>query len=295
MVASLYLALQGSDREARVGHCGSIVGNHFYVFGGDNNYGDHSTFQRTERYDTASKKWEVLGQIPTPPTFAAAVAYAGKIYVVGGLSSHDVTMSDLQCFDPSSNKWTRLAPMPVASSRLAMVTLNGKLYVAGGIDHRNGRWYDANELHVYDPAKNQWSKKAAMKLRRHGLCLAAWRGKLYAMGGQVSEELGRSRAVEIFDPATNTWASGADMTVGRCFFGCAVAHDRLVVFGNTDGGRMEELDPATMRWKPLATTDVRRQRFAYGVMGNTIYVTGGDGNETPYLLAVPLVGDNLKR
>jgi N-acetylneuraminic acid mutarotase len=90
----------------------------------------------------------------------AAAVVDGKLYVMGGYDSQNLTLSFVERYDPSTNAWEAAAPMSTARRALAAAVVDGKLYVMGGHDGQN--WLSSIER--YDPAKDEWVTMASMAL-----------------------------------------------------------------------------------------------------------------------------------
>ena len=110
----------------------------------------------------------------------------------------------------------------------------------------------------YDPATNNWTKKADMPTARELLSTSVVNGKIYAIGGRIDKVLhpggpnraGVTRSIEIptveaYDPLTDTWTQKADMpTLSAQLSTCAV-NGKIYVIGYST---VEEYDPVTDEW-----------------------------------------------
>lgn len=77
-----------------------------------------------------------------------------------------------------------------------------------------------------------------MSNSRFDFNLTTVKGRLFAIGGTTTANKDRSNesfdSVECYDPITNQWTFVASMNKRRCQAACAVANDRLYVFGGYD-------------------------------------------------------------
>ena len=124
----------------------------------------------------------------------------------------------------------------------AVGVINGKLYVAGG---RNAAGTAVATLHVYDPATNTWSTKAAMPSARFGAAGQVINGKLYVVGGTNAAGVVLA-ATLVYDPATNQWSTKAAMPTARTRLGAAVVNNQLYAVGGwvtTDLAKVEQYTP----------------------------------------------------
>jgi N-acetylneuraminic acid mutarotase len=84
------LALGWSTSEAgmptaRGGVAGDIMGDKFYVFGGEGNRdAPNGLFNQVELFDLRTEKWTELDGMPTPKHGTSAVAVGSSIYIPGG-------------------------------------------------------------------------------------------------------------------------------------------------------------------------------------------------------------------
>jgi hypothetical protein len=204
----------------------SVADGWLYVYGGHlgeehehsaANLGKHFRRMRVD----GSGQWEVL-PMQTPLQGLPLVAHGGKIFRVGGLDARNATTDDEEdlhsvaefaVFDPQTNEWTALAPLPAARSSHNAVVIGDKLYVAGGwrlTGSSPGEWQD--EMLVYNLAKPDggWQKLPGLPVKRRGLAVGPWRGRVIAIGGIKANDK-TSQRVDIFDPETGKWSQGPDL------------------------------------------------------------------------------------
>ncbi len=185
-------------------------------------------------YDPAKDSWKALAQLPTKRGSPNAVVHNGKIYVIGGASTHPGSKEPAvhparphrsvganEVYDPASNTWETRQPMPTARNHAAAGMVNNKIYIIAG---RIGAAFITRASNIgiveeYDPATDQWGAlKASMPTPRSASAWGTYKGKIYVAGGE--ERSGGPwqrtfRAVEAYDPATNRWAVLPDMTFPR--------------------------------------------------------------------------------
>ncbi|MBN1244811.1 hypothetical protein JXA31_04380 [Candidatus Bathyarchaeota archaeon] len=155
----------------------------------------------------------------------------------------------------SPNSWTSKAPMRQARGGLGVAVVNGKIYAIGGstesglnprsigIDYKAKGWVvDTNE--EYDPATDKWAFKTPMPTPRYGFAIVAYQNKLYCIGGASN-----------FQPPNG-------------FYGAILT------------GVNEVYDPATNTWETKASMPTARIGLQANVVGDKIYLIGGDPNRT---------------
>ena len=185
-------------------------------------------------YDPANDSWKALAPLPTKRGSPNAAAANGKIYVIGGASTHPGSKETAvhparphrsvdtnEVYDPATNTWETRSPLPTARNHAAVGMVNNKIYIIGG---RVGAAFITRASNVgiveeYDPATDQWGAlKASMINPRSAAAWGTYKGKIYVAGGEErsSGPWQRTfRAVEAYDPATNRWSSLPDMTFPR--------------------------------------------------------------------------------
>ncbi|MEX2206807.1 MAG: hypothetical protein WEF50_11320 [Myxococcota bacterium] len=159
----------------------------------------------------------------------------------------------------SKSKWNDrwieggTAPAWRRSAGATATAPDGRMYLVGGLGARkydNGKGGDTvlGTLEIYDPATDQWSEAAPMKVPRQQLGAAfSADGKLYVFGGcsclgglsykpgnleserrarEDSEAMKHPVAVaEVYDPATNSWSDRAPIPTPRMSLSAAAGRD----------------------------------------------------------------------
>jgi N-acetylneuraminic acid mutarotase len=184
-------------------------------------------------YDPAQDTWKALAPMPTRRGSPNAVAHDGKIYVIGGASTHPGSkesavhparphraVSANEAYDPATDTWEARQPMPTARNHAAAGMVNNKIYVIGG---RTGAAFVGTStptdlVEEYDPATDQWGVvRARMPTPRSAVAWGVHRGRIYVAGGeaQAPQFMMAFRAVEAYDPSSNRWVSLPQMPLPR--------------------------------------------------------------------------------
>lgn len=95
-----------------------------------------STTDIVEEYDPATDRWGFLKlRMPTPRDSAVAVAYQGRIHVIGGQSitaiSNSVSRAH-EAYDPATNTWVQLPNLPLARHGMAGALIGNRFHIVGG-------------------------------------------------------------------------------------------------------------------------------------------------------------------
>lgn len=185
-------------------------------------------------YDPANDSWKALAPMPTKRGSPVAAAAGGKIYVIGGASTHPGSketavhprrphrsLGTNEVYDPVTDTWAARSDMPTARNHAAVGVVNNKIYIIGG---RVGAAFmttpaSATDLvEEYDPATNQWGPlKTSMPTARSAMSWGTYGGKIYVAGGEMRDQKiwGVFNLVEAFDPAANTWTTLPPIPVPR--------------------------------------------------------------------------------
>jgi len=260
---------------ARIGHAVYVVGG-FAEPGG-------ATSSIVERYDLKSNRWTQVAPLPIAVNHAAAVAYKGDLYVLGGYTAaNGLTQetSALQRYDPPTNSWSRLKDAPTVRGAHAAGVIRNRLFAVGGAV--NGQ--PLARLEIYSFKSDTWSTGPPMGLPREHLAAAVHRRSLYVLAGRAAGR-GNYRVVERYIPRLGRWVSVKKMPKARGGIAAATVGGRIVVVGGEEAaGTIEEVeayDPKRRRWrfrKPLPTPRHGLGAIAYK---GSIYVL--EGGPTPGL------------
>ena len=174
--------------------------------------------------------------------------------------------------------------MPLERSEVAVAELDGKIYVIGGFDGQQ-------ELEIYDPAVDRWSRGAAIPRALHHAGAVGLNSKLYVIGGYANGWDPTDTVYE-YDPAGDRWRSLAAMPTPRGALAVAVMDDKIHAVGGSGNGRRntpahEVYDPLTDRWRGLAPLPTPRDHLAAATLNGRLYAIGGrvDGSYSRNLAA----------
>jgi len=191
---------------ARACGAAAAAGRQLYVFGGIGEVdGREHELSEAERYDPASGSWEALAPLPGPPRSfwgGAAVAAAGKVYLLGGAS--DETVRRFDRYDPEARVWEALSPLPASWVGRAVAAAAGRLFAFGGSAPPDEPVAAAV---VFDIARSRWSEIAPLPSARRSAAVAATPGgRLYVCGGAGDFQRAFAEGpVEALDARRGTW------------------------------------------------------------------------------------------
>ena len=213
----------------------SPINNKVYVFGGGNATSGVVS-NATRIYDVAAGTWSAGTNMPDVRGFMAKGYFNGKIYLVGGYSTGNISPAFAQVweYDPIANTFntTRL-DMPATLGGAGSAVINGHLYVAGGRDATNTV---VASLFDYDIAANTWTTRATMPSANNVPGCGVLNGQLWIYGGgnpfNAPETTGAS---VIYDPGTNAWTAGPSLTEARSFVAGTNIGNTLFAAGGYNG------------------------------------------------------------
>ncbi|MFI5347156.1 MAG: kelch repeat-containing protein [Elusimicrobiota bacterium] len=178
------------------------------------------------------------------PRYGQAVALLtnGKIMVVGGADTSDVSLNSVEILDiTKGSEYVSPAqgfidnPMTFARSSATITVLpNGKVLVTGGWDSVNN--VVRGDAEVYTPnasgGAGSWSAPIAMPggPRYNHTATLLLTGKVLVCGGQIDRgtPANVTAACDIFDPSTNLFAADSPMLLGRSLHTATILNDGTV-------------------------------------------------------------------
>lgn len=207
-----------------VGYGGSL-----YVVGGYSQPTDTSTGAVRDfwRFDPVGDRWTAMPPAPVPRAAAGAAVLGHRLYVAGGRSDTQTTISTLAVFDFDTGTWSLGPPLHHAREHLAGVAAGGAVWMLGGRALGQGNFADVER---YRPGAAAWQRLPAMPLARSSFQAVAANGKIVVVGGEGATTFGE---VDQLDPVTGTWTRLADLPTPR--HGLGLVADGPLVFA-IDGG-----------------------------------------------------------
>ena len=202
----------------------AAAGQRLYVTGGYLTGRFLPNSKVTWMYDSPSKQWSQVADMPAERAAHAMVALDGKLYVVGGVGPDS---DETWVYDPDVDRWDRRAPLPTGREHLAAAVVGGRVYVIGG---RTGRG-NHDTLEAYDPGSDSWTRLPAMPTARGGLTASVAGGRIHVAGGEGFSPLTVYPQHEVFDPGTGAWSALEDLPTARHGLGSAAVGDRFIVVG----------------------------------------------------------------
>ena len=177
-------------------------------------------------------------------------------------------------------EWKKAAPSPFARVESPVAVVNGKVYLFGGFTDD----LDAsNQVDVYDPLGDSWTRKKEMPARLTHLNPAIDGNTIWFAGGFKGRHPGPVTAeVWKYDIAADTWSAGPPLPEPRAGGGLAVVGRRLHYFGgykadrDTNAGDHWSLSlDGGKDWQREADLPEPRGHVSTAVLDGKLYALGG--------------------
>lgn len=171
------------------GACGGVIGNKFYVFGGQQSASPYYTYT-AYAYDLTAGTWSAVAAPPFPSEWNISCVYNGKLYVKPQYTSGNSNYSStIYCYDPTTNTWSTVGSFSVTSAYDIMWAYKGGIYLKVG--YQSSSAPSSTQLLRYDLATNTVSTKASCPLQDYGGSVAAMIGGFaYWFGGNSYSIIG---------------------------------------------------------------------------------------------------------
>jgi N-acetylneuraminic acid mutarotase len=167
----------------------ALDGKIYLTGGGSEPTAERSSVGWHEVYDPQADRWTGLKALPGARDHVGAVAYDGRIHIIGGrFNTFEYNTSLHHVYLPERDTWEERAPLPTTRSGHGLVLYRDRFYAMGGeagiVDR--GRITQARvfgQMESYDPKADTWQSHAAMPTPRHAVgaaCIGDW---IYVAGG----------------------------------------------------------------------------------------------------------------
>jgi len=189
-------------------------------------------------------------------------------------------------------EWKETAPSPFARVESPAAVVNGKIYLFGGFTEDLEA---SNQLDVYDPVNDCWTRKKDMPTRLTHLNPAIDGNAIWFAGGFKGKHPGPVTAeVWKYDIALDTWSAGPPLPEPRAGGGLAVVERNLHYFGgyksdrDTNAGDHWSLPlESEKEWQREDDLPDPRGHVSSAVLDGKIYALGGDHGHDITQIDVP--------
>jgi hypothetical protein len=219
-----------------------------YVFGAlSRGYPREEIVNDIYTFDMQEETWDVAGSLPTHRARggAAAVAYEGKFYLLGGnVAGHDGgAVCWFDEYNPRTDEWRELPDAPNARDHFSAVMVGDQLIAAAGRQTAQPNPAAAPVLatDIYEFTNGQWHSGAPIPTPRAGVVSVAYDGHVIVAGGEINTSSDALNVVEAYDVDADTWQALPSMTSGRHGSGGGIVGSHFYVLSGvpTIGGQSE--------------------------------------------------------
>jgi len=172
-----------------------------------------------------------------------------------------------------AREWQRAAPMPTPRGEVAATAVAGEMVVVGGFAGSTGQ--NSGRVDAYNPRTNRWRQLPGLPASVDHAMAAAYRGKLYVLGGYG---VARERRTAAYLLERGRWRRLAPMPEGRAAGGAVVIGSKLYVVGGVGptglARRAFSYDLRRGRWSSFPGP-TPREHLAVTASGGRIYVLAG--------------------
>lgn len=225
------------------------------------------------------------GQQPLAPLLSvrqehAVAVLGGEVFVVGGFTPG--ATSSVEAYDPAGDTWRAVAPFPSVLHHANVAVVDERLFIAGF--YVGSSFTDASgSVFEYDAAGDAWIERTPLPAgtERASACVAALDGAVYLFGGARGNSVADA---SVYDLATDSWRELPRLPEAREHCAAGAIGGRIVIAGGrADGiGGFQPntwiYDPATETYAPGAPLLTARGGVAGAVVGERLFLFGGEGN-----------------
>ncbi|MEO3747611.1 S8 family serine peptidase [Plantactinospora sp. B5E13] len=229
----------------------------------------------------AADTWTNVANLPVNLYDNATATVDDRVYSVGGgtdVGHHTRAWA----YDPADGTWDALPNLPTGRARPSAVELGGKLYVFGG-------WAPGgtpvNTVDVFDPAAGTWSTLPTTNptpAAAAGTAVAD--GKVYLVGGCLTNTCAESDKVVVFDAATGTFGQVAGYPHSTSWMSCGGVGGKVYCGGGLSGDTAVTdawvYDPAGDSWTRLPDLPLDLWGSAYTAASGLLVISGGVTNNS---------------
>ena len=270
-----------ADNKGRIDHCGGIINNILYIYGGQE-VTDTDRLRSLYSYNIGTDSWSLKDNNPFDTDTYGRISHAcsvvnNKLYIYGGVchtQTNDIITYDLV------DGWNVEQPPTLHNTSAA--EYNGNIYLYGG-EHVADNMTKVNTLYRYDIVDNEWvalSNNTSDNAGRHSHAAVVIGSKMYVYGGYFDTT--PTGTMYEYDFATDTWSPLAS-SVPKADAPLVTYNDKIYAYGGVTTGDIEtntlyEYDPVGDSWTELtANTSIPNGIREHGVIviGSKMYSYGG--------------------
>jgi N-acetylneuraminic acid mutarotase len=212
-----------------------------------------------------------------------AVAWAGRMHVIGGYGQGRVDRAYHHVYDPALDRWFDAAPLPRGANHVAVVADAGRVYALGGFVEQNKS--AENNAYAYEVATDRWTVIAPLSRPRGAAGAVALGGRIHLVGGATDPATERASIGwhEFYDPQSDRWQALKPLPGARDHVGIVAFEGAIHVVG----GRFNTFEyntdlhhiyfPERDTWEQRASMPTARSGHGLVLYRNRLFAMGGEG------------------
>jgi len=230
---------------------------------------------------TQTWEWTNLPDMPTARYGHCSVVFQEKIWVIGGKSRLNMTMSEVDCFDLNTGQWLDDVPdMITPRFNASALVHQGKIFVFGGSGFLTNK---LNSVEYYDPQTNSWHEFEAMNYEREGLTSVVLNDTLFVLGGTsgngwITQPLD---IVEYWHEQSSSWkvSNHWRLRMPRVAMQSLVINNMVFTFGGVSVAPLNQVEMYQSGHGSLWLSPLPRERFYFASVAvrDSIFCLGGYG------------------
>jgi hypothetical protein len=220
----------------------------------------------------------IVGTMPTP-VHDAAGAVLGSNYLIfgGGAATETAAVQQFSFTAPDKVTGSVLGNLPTKRADSVAATVNAQVYLVGGFDGK--AWLPGV---IATPDGKSFGTAAQLNPAVRYPAVASLNGKVYVIGGELSPKQADATTVQQLDLQSFAVSQLSPLTAGLSHAAAATLNGRIYVFGGRSGGHavatISQLNPATGQLLVVGQLPAARSDMSVAVVGQTIYLLGGEGD-----------------
>jgi N-acetylneuraminic acid mutarotase len=209
----------------------------------------------------------------------------GFVGTKGDAAVSGVRLLQRRTFAVNPLSWQSRASSPQRREEAIGFVFDNRIFTIGG--YINDRFQATRRVDRYDPSSNTWRRlrDAPTKITHAATAIDTQRDEVWMLGGYIGDFPNPRGTTDswIYSPRTDSWRAAPSLPIGLGSAGAAVLGRTLYVFGGGLADRSGSssamwslgLDNPKDGWTSRADMPVAINHFGYAVVGERIYVVGG--------------------
>lgn len=229
---------QKSARLNNLNHFQAVAYNNliYIVCAFTGGYPEETPVSQIYTYDPVSDQVNTSHEIPADRRrgSAGAVAYNGKIYIVGGITNGHTSghVAWFDEYDPTTGDWKTMPDAPRARDHFNATIHGAKLYVVSGrrSSYPNTFNFTVPEVDIYDFTTGAWTTGPAnIPTERAGSAVVTYHNEVLVIGGESMAHLEAHKETEALNTSTLQWRKLPDLATARHGTQAVVYNDKVYI------------------------------------------------------------------